>query len=157
MNIFVTDIDPVQSAKFLDDRRVVKMCLETAQMLCTATWSLNIGAEYRPTHPNHPCNIWVRRSKQNFLWLYHHGIALCKEYTARYGKVHKSQSVIENLLYVADYLPNTGMTPFANCAANKQHGIDYKSEPIVYVAYQKYLNDRWELTDKNPTYYGRSI
>ena len=46
MNIFVTDPDPVVSAQCLPDRHVVKMPLETCQMLsivASASWGHGFG------------------------------------------------------------------------------------------------------------------
>ena len=88
MNIFVVDYDPNKSAQDLCDKHVVKMILETAQMLCAAH---PIGtAPYKATHLKHPCTLWVARSIDNYEWLLTHGYALCREYTARYGKRHKT-------------------------------------------------------------------
>lgn len=92
MNIFVLDYDPIKAAKFQCDKHVVKMPLESAQILCS-TFDPKI-APYKRTHYNHPCSIWARKSKKNYLWLIKHGLALCKEYTYRYGKNHKSKEVI---------------------------------------------------------------
>lgn len=92
MNIFVLDYNPEKAAKMQCDKHVVKMPLETAQLLCSAFKQGE--APYKRTHYNHPCAIWTRYSKENFLWLVKHGVALCDEYTFRYGKVHKSKAVI---------------------------------------------------------------
>jgi hypothetical protein len=100
MNIFACDYDPVTAAKCLDDRRVVKMVLETAQLLSGALyllgyWNYNL---YKPTHLNHPCTRWVIKSRGNFDWLVRHGLALGSEYSRRfhYGTLvqHKSVPVI---------------------------------------------------------------
>jgi len=95
MNIFVIgdNADPVLSAQNQLDKHIVKMPLETAQLLCSVYEPGT--APYRRTHYNHPCARWVRASSANFDWLVCHGRALCEEYTYRYGKVHASRSVIE--------------------------------------------------------------
>jgi hypothetical protein len=92
MNIFVLDYDPVKAAQMQCDKHVVKMPLETAQVLCTAFPKGK--APYKLTHFNHPCSIWCRESRENYNWLIEHGLALCDEYTYRYGKNHKSREVI---------------------------------------------------------------
>jgi len=155
MNIFVTNDCPVESAKHLDDKRVVKMILETAQMLSTALRYYNVDVGYKSTHLNHPCNVWARQNQSNFIWLYQHGIALCKEYTLRYGKYHKSEQLIRGLLIYKNNLPEGKRTPFPNCAANKSLGINYKNMADVFKAYQLYLNDRWDKDKRQPTGYGR--
>ena len=72
MNIFVTHLDPVKCAQNLDDKRVIKMILESAQMLST---SINVSGgkgPYKTTHVNHPCSVWVRSSNANYYWLLNH-------------------------------------------------------------------------------------
>jgi hypothetical protein len=152
MNIFVTDNCPVKSAKFLDNKRVVKMCLETAQMLCTAISSFGVNTPYKPTHRNHPCNVWVRESKENWLWLYQHGIALCEEYTRRYHKTHKCEGIIRSIYKHNELLPQKGRTKFVNCAANNSVNVSFKHVDDVLEAYKLYLNRRWELDIKPPTW-----
>lgn len=91
MNIFYLDQCPIKAAEYALDKHVVKMPLETAQILCSAFES----APYRRTHYKHPSSIWARSTKANYEWLIKHGIALCEEYKHRYGKEHKSRAVIE--------------------------------------------------------------
>ena len=149
MNIFFTSLDPAECARYLDDKRVVKMILESAQMLSTAIRSTGLEVGYKSTHANHPSNVWVRRSKQNYEWLVSHALELSKEYTRRYGKVHKSEAIILELAKHSSRLPSIGLTVLPNCAANKEHGLDFKSEPCIYTAYRKYLTARF-LSDKKP-------
>jgi Pyrimidine dimer DNA glycosylase len=93
MNIFYLDKDPVVAAQQQVDKHVVKMPLETAQMLCSA---FEVGsAPYRRTHYNHPSTVWSRSSKANYQWLIKHGYALCEEYTKRYNKEHKCKAIIK--------------------------------------------------------------
>lgn len=100
MNIFITDDSPALSARSLDDRRISKMCLETAQLLSTAVRSLlpdhphlHDGL-YKSTHVNHPSNRLTRHSMRNFLWVYEHGRSLCDEFFYRFDRLHKSLDVI---------------------------------------------------------------
>lgn len=94
MNIFALDVDPIMAARMHLDKHIVKMPLETAQILST----LNApNAPYKPTHKNHPCTLWAGLTDSNYRWLVALGMALSNEYTHRYGKVHKSQAVIELL------------------------------------------------------------
>lgn len=132
MNIFILDKDPVEAAKMMCDKHVVKMVLETAQMLCAA-FPDNM-APYSRTHYNHPCTVWSRVSVQNYEWLLKHGYALAFEYTARYGKIHASQRIIEwcDDNYKTLDLPDIGLTPFAQAMPDM-----YKSDDPVE-AYRKY-------------------
>jgi len=106
MNIFVTDDCPIQSARNLPDKHIVKMPLETCQMLSIiySDWYYGVGKlyksdgkPYRTAHGafrNHPCTQWAAANQYNLAWLIRHGYALCAEYTARYGKVHTCLDVI---------------------------------------------------------------
>jgi len=95
MNIFCTSECPERSARWCVDRHVSKMPLETAQLLCAAYHVQGIHAPYRLTHKNHPSTVWSRTSCLNYEWTIKHGKMLCDEYTARYGRRHASQDVIE--------------------------------------------------------------
>ena len=106
MNIFVTDSCPIQSARNLPDKHIVKMPLETCQMLAIifSDWYYGVGklyksdgTPYRTAHGafrNHPCTQWAAANQYNLAWLIRHGYALCDEYTQRYGKVHTCLDVI---------------------------------------------------------------
>jgi len=116
MNIFYLSHDPKQCAQFHADKHVVKMILEYCQLLSTAhriidgeqyidassgrrikRWKLtnNFAGDkllYKATHVNHPSAVWARESKSNYMWLASLLEELCKEYTHRYGKIHKCES-----------------------------------------------------------------
>jgi len=113
MNIFFLDWDVNKSAKDHCDKHVVKMILETAQLLCGVHHidSHNTShVPYKLSHKNHPCAIWTRSSLSNYLYLCELGLALCKEYTNRYGKRHKSQDVIEWCLINKPKIKDIGFT-----------------------------------------------
>lgn len=102
MNIFALDWEPKQAAKWHCDAHIIKMPLETAQMLSTVNHLSGNGALlYAPTHVNHPCNIWARISKENYQWLWEFGLALCDEYEQRYKKIHASKTI----LYLTKNIP----------------------------------------------------
>ena len=95
MNIFVLHEDPWEAAQLQCDKHVVKMCLETAQLLSTNWPSVGCAAPYKPTHYNHPCSRWVRIHHENYAWLVEHFRALLSEYAHRYGKRHKCRDVLD--------------------------------------------------------------
>jgi hypothetical protein len=113
MNIFVLDENPKVCAAYHCDKHCIKMILESAQLLCSAHWVSGGEAPYKLAHKNHPCSIWVRESIYNYTFLVQLGLELCKEYTSRYGKVHKSQSVIEWCNNNYPNIPNKEQTKFA--------------------------------------------
>jgi hypothetical protein len=119
MNIFYLSEDPEKAASYMYNKHVVKMILESAQLLCTAHVVLdgdNATVPYKVTHRNHPSAIWTRESASNYNWLYNHMIALGKEYTKRYSKDHltimKCGSVLSKL---PNNILNKGLTPMPQC------------------------------------------
>jgi len=115
VNIFILDTDSIEKcAEYHVDRHVVKMPLETAQMLCSTINLLGGQSPYKTAHANHPCTIWARQSKENYLWLCKLGKALCKEYSYRYEKTHSCEAVIEYCeKNIPETLPTIGLTKFA--------------------------------------------
>ncbi len=154
MNIFVTSVCPVESAKALDDKRVVKMCLETAQLLSTALREHGVEDErlYRPTHRNHPSNVWARQTRSNFVWLLVHFEALLAEYTDAYGREHKSGDLLPAFYEHLEAIPEGDLTEFANCARNKSLGLDFTDVACVFTAYKLYLMERWWTDKREPTW-----
>lgn len=110
MNIFYLHHNPRKCAKYHFDRHVVKMILESVQLLCSAIWMTGGEAPYKLSHKNHPSSIWARASKANWLWLQQLAFALCEEYTFRYGKTHKSEAIARSLTVPQD-LPDIPFTP----------------------------------------------
>lgn len=99
MNIFVTDRDPTIAAKNLCDKHIVKMCLESVQMISAAMIiKYDIAAPYKLTHKNHPCNVWLRESEDNFTWLVKHALEIGTEYIRRYEKLHLSHKKLIDVL-----------------------------------------------------------
>lgn len=144
MNIFVLDHDPVVAAEMQCDKHVVKMVLETAQLLCSPYQFSNTNPPYKVTHYNHPCSKWTRASMANYEWLLKHGEALAREYTYRFGRVHKSSSVIhwcrQELMFCRS--PLEGMieygTPFVMAMPDQ-----YKVDGNAVQSYRNYyLGDK---------------
>ncbi len=119
MNIFVLDRNITKCAQFHCDQHVVKMILESAQLLCTALNKKGFSAPYKSTHENHPCVLWVEESYDNFLWLKDLAIELNREYRYRYERDHDHASIqvikaIEPFRY-----ESVGLTPFVQAMPNE--------------------------------------
>ena len=117
MNIFFLSLNPREAARLHCDKHVVKMILETAQLLYSAHWVLHPEGlpenAYKLAHKNHPCSIWTRKSITNYMWLASLGWWLCKEYQYRYGnqKQHKTQAHLEWLMNnPPKYIPTVEFT-----------------------------------------------
>lgn len=148
MNIFTTSKCPVESAISLCDTLCTKMVLESAQLLCTAHYVLDgIQKPYKPTHINHPCSIFTRTSKANYMWLYEHFRALCEEYEYRTGKVHKTSELLETLSVPPVNAPDKDLSIDFLCIPD-----EYKQTLDIHRNYQLYLISKlkgWAVrTDK---------
>jgi len=159
MNIFAIDKDPIQSAMWMVDKHVVKMILETAQLLSTAhrvldgeqyidktktgrnvkRWRLPDEREqhlYSATHVSHPSAVWCRASNNNYNWLYCHFLGLLAEYTHRYGKVHKCDSMSEWLMRTPHNIRVFYLTPVTPAMPD-----EYKVPNDSVASYRNYYRE----------------
>jgi hypothetical protein len=138
MNIFILDKNIKRCAQYHCDQHVVKMILESVQLMCTTLNKKGFTTPYKSTHINHPCVLWLEQSYDNFIWLGKLTKALNQEYKYRYKKDddHKSILVleqIENHQYEA-----IGLTPFAQAMPDQ-----YKISGDAVSAYRKfYIEDK---------------
>jgi len=140
MNIFVLDYNPRKCAEYHANSHVVKMVLETAQLLCGVHWVQGNEAPYKLSHRNHPCSIWARESLSNYLYLCELGLELCKEYTYRYGKRHKSQDVIEWCLINKPNISDKEFTEPARAMPD-----EYKSNCVVESYRNYYMGEKSKI------------
>ena len=120
MNIFRLHDDPYIAAQMHCDKHVVKMILETAQMLSTAYRVLSsekladdVGM-YKMAHKNHPSCVWIRNDVWNYYWAVSLLSALCEEYTYRYDKHHASERLLH---YFQKHVP---------------YGIEMKAQDMTF-------------------------
>lgn len=97
MNIFYLDNDITKCAQYHANKHVVKMIVEYTQLLSTTCKLNGISYGYKACYVNHPCALWTNECYANFNRLYCLALELCKEYTFRYGKIHKSEEVLKNM------------------------------------------------------------
>lgn len=139
MNIFILDLDHKKNVQSYVDRHVVKMCLETCQLLSNAYYLTDQVelAPYKINHPYHRCSKWVTESLSNWLWMRELGLEICKEYTYRYDKHHKCEQIMKDM--IIPNLKDIGLT---------EHVIDveelikagYDAPKDAVEAYRKYYN-----------------
>ena len=165
MNIFVTDPCPIQSARNLPDKHIVKMPLETCQMLAIiySDWYYGVGKLYkkdgtpyatkRGAFRSHPCTIWAAENQYNLAWLIRHGYALCHEYQARYDKVHTCFDVISQAerIYHKSFdiisLSYASRLVKSFTRAMPEH-IKFDTSIDTITAYKRYLNTKpWLATN----------
>ena len=153
MNIFYLHKNPEEAAKYQYNKHVVKMILESAQILCTVHHKYmgdDVDVPYKPTHRNHPSTLWAGQSAQNYEWLYRHFIALCGEYEKRYGKEHLSYTKCKDKV---NMLPGgmleTGLTDIPQCMPD-----EYKDDCSVQAYWNYYINGKKEIANlKTETLY----
>lgn len=141
MNIFATSSSPVECAQYLDTKRLIKMTLETCQILSTVMHTRGVGVPpYRKTHQNHPVVKWAGLNKANYAWTIEHFKALCKEFTVRRNKTHACEQFIPIFENAISSLPDGAQTPFANCTI-------FPDETDIFLAYKKHLHVKWKNDD----------
>jgi hypothetical protein len=171
MNIFILDLHPVAAAKQQCDKHIVKMILESAQMLSTAhrlldgrmgigqsktgrkakTWQIDDPVRdtvlYKAVHINHPCTIWTMESSANYHWHFKHYEALHDEYQYRYGKTHRSFTELAYLLKNApDNIPYAPLTPFKLAMGAAPECINPADPVGSYRAFYQTKQDRFKMT-----------
>ena len=139
MNIFVLDSHPVLAAQSQHNKHVVKMILESAQLLCGPLEN----APYKRTHFNHPCAIWTRQTRSNYLWLIEHGLALADEYTHRYGKIHASHAVIRHCASRVNEIPDGPLTRHAQAVPLEYERFDTVEAYRAYYIGTKLVGAVW--------------
>jgi hypothetical protein len=166
MNIFYLDKDPIKAAQVQYNKHVVKMILESAQMLCTAhhhyTELLSQDDSYIPykkAHYNHPSTIWCRENSEQYLWLYNHMIALGNEYTKRYNKIHLTITKCADILQATPAgiplgtfeeppqcmpeqykVAGCSITAYWNYYEQEKHTVAAKNEELIFRNYDKKTN-----------------
>ena len=165
MNIFVTDRCPVQSARNLPDKHIVKMPLETCQMLAIiySDWYYGVGKLYKKdgtpyatkhgAFRNHPCTQWAAANQYNLAWLILHGVALCDEYHQRYlPKVHTCYDVLCQAQYIYhdcfDELLTDAAAKVTSFTRAMPEDIKFDTTIDTITAYKRYLNTKpWLATN----------
>ena len=172
MNIFVLDENPVKAAEYHCNKHVVKMILESTQMLSAVHWlalEKKIKSKvpmiparvrdrkalilerskpeeippYSMTHINHPCTVWSGFTYGNYMWLLELAQALSNEYTKRYKKIHKSQKAIDWLAnHPAPGIPVKARTPFAVAIKDKNLRV-LDPNSMIKLGHDERLN--WEM------------
>ena len=158
MNIFVTDPCPIQSARNLPDKHIVKMPLETCQMLAIiySDWYYGVGKLYkkdgtpyatkRGAFRNHPCTQWAADNEYHLAWLIQHGVALCDEYYMRYNKVHTCLDVIHQAIRIYhacfDEPVSSAYRKVAYFTRAMPEYIKYNDRISTIEAYKYYLNTK---------------
>ena len=145
MNIFVLDTNPLTAAEYLCDKHIVKMPVETAQMMAASLRGhgatdidmpfTKAGKPYKGGYMYHPCTQWAGYCRCNYRWLAYYGLSMCVEYTYRYNKEHACENAIRHMMLFENYIPVRGYynkSPFVLAMPD-----EYKHKNAV-TAYRKY-------------------
>ena len=154
MNIFYLDKCPDKAARLQYNKHVVKMILESAQMLCTAhhcygdKWQVE-NVPYKQAHLNHPSTIWARKSRSTYMWLYNHMLALGGEYTKRYGKTHLTITKCKEFLAI----PPVNIQGEEFTQPPQAMPDEYKSNCAIHAYWRYYVHDKKRIAAKNEQLY----
>ena len=153
MNIFFLDKNPIFSARSQCDKHVVKMILETTQMLSTAARRHDFDIGYKTAYPNHPMTLWVGDSWHNFKWSLLHPISLGTDYNRRYEKIHACCRILRELTVVARTTRGISFkhTPPPLCMPD-----EFKNDNYVQ-AFKKYYKNKIYAWKTAPRWYGITI
>jgi len=154
MNIFYLDKDPKLAAIYQYNKHVVKMILESAQMLCTAhhcygSTEQKANVPYKQAHLNHPSTIWARQSKSTYMWLYDHMMALGTEYYVRYGKTHLTITKCKEFLAT----PPKHIQGDEWSQPPQAMPDEYKHKDSIIAYWQYYINDKSHIAGKTENKY----
>jgi hypothetical protein len=147
MNIFVLHPDTTYAAQAHCDKHM-KMVLETAQILSTVLRDHGVNYGYKAFNPNHPATRWAAKSKSNYVWLRDLGLKLAEEFTCRYGNEHKSAEVIREA--PIPNLPESGLTPFAQCMPDEYLNPDAVQAYRAYYRGAKFDSGLITYTNREP-------
>lgn len=133
MNIFILDKNIKKCAQYHCDQHVVKMILESVQLMCTCLNKKGFKTPYKSTHTKHPCVLWLEESYDNMLWLQNLTTEFNLEYKYRYGKDkdHASIRVLDEIRGMK--YDSKGLTPFAQAMPDQ-----YKVENNPVKAYRQF-------------------
>jgi len=153
MNIFVLDKDPHKAAEYLCNKHVVKMLLESAQILCTVSWKCDVRAPYKLIHVNHPVVIWAGQTLSNYNWLLEHALAIGYEYGYRFNKSHSSEKVLSWCAIHGGRPDTGGLTEFVQIMPDQ-----YKCDDVVkayrnYYKGEKRLFAKWTPSSRIPEWW----
>ena len=150
MNIFYLHECPDKAARLQYNKHVVKMILESAQMLCTAHHCYGDkyqveNVPYKQAHLNHPSTVWTRRSKSTYMWLYNHMMALGDEYTKRYGKTHLSITKCKDFLAI----PPRHIQGDDWCQPPQAMPDEYKDKCSIQAYWNYYIGEKHVVVNLN--------
>jgi hypothetical protein len=157
MNIFYTSANPDIAALHLDDKRLNKMQVETAQLLCSA--AIINGAPptrvpYKLAYKNHPCTLWAAKTNNNFNWLQCYLRALNHEWWKRGFNAHATSAI--ELNQFVGYFEVGYFTSPPKLVADKARGFDCGHIENIHEAYQLYLNCKWNTDSRAPKWTNRN-
>ena len=159
MQIFASDPDPIVCARNLDNARVIKMIVETAQLLSTAVRKINneygdIHNLYLAVPQGKALSNWAT-GPVNMHWLITHGLALSDELDRRglsVGKFVRTREVLHLCKQFCERFnpqPHWAPSMFINATEQKRDGVNFKHILDTHQAYKMYLTQRWEIQQRD--------
>lgn len=144
------------------------MCIEYSQILSVNVhfsnpdWALALGLPCgrRSKHgllpwQNHPSVVWARRSRQNWLWLFHLWTHTLVEYSTRYGRTHACERHWDALQTSESFggLIYSKLTPPALAMPVQYHNVDPVKAYRDYYIHEKFSFARWNRGRPAPSWW----
>lgn len=158
MNIFYVNEDPLKAARDLCDTHVLSQVKESTQMLASV-YHLSVadinpplkndGTPYKRGYWNHPCQVWVRESRNHWLWLIRHAMGLGDEYFDRYGKRHACCGPLSYMQSrIPHWLPDVPFVAPPQCMPKEYQHSDTLTAYREYYRLGKSHLHKWRLGNK---------
>ena len=171
MNLFLLSISATEAVVSLCDQHVVKMILETAQVLYCAWHTMAKDAlakfmdeynafrkaptelkPYKATHRMHPISIWVRAHPYHYQWACEYALVMCQEYTLRYGKTHKTEEHLRFLSRIGYPPVAKDYEPEAPKKQTKEWVYATSGIPRNFYYFPLCMDEKYYVKDENGAY-----
>jgi hypothetical protein len=155
MQLFILDYEPCVSAQMMSDCHIIKMCLETAQILSSVRF--NKGFEHneiipKPYNTKHPV-ITAIDNQEKINWLLDYNRAIHSEYVYRFNKHHAYFKLIEFYEHLRDNSIKYYDKSKLNFARDFKDFTTTKTDLIEsfreYYKMKKSIIKRWKYTKRS--------
>tara|TARA_R100000908_G_scaffold30782_1_gene13877 strand:+ start:1074 stop:1511 length:438 start_codon:yes stop_codon:yes gene_type:complete len=120
-----------------------------------------VDSVYKSAYPKHPMTIWVGDSYRNFVWAYEHGVEINKQYQYRFGKIHKSERILDIVKFMLNDICESfgkenkiGSTPVPLCMPDTYKWCDNHVDSYrEYYFHDKQYFAKWEKGMRKPQWF----
>ena len=154
MQLYVLDYNTQKSVEMLSNCHVIKMCLETSQILSSVRFNLGVDLNNlmpKPYNPNHPV-IKAINNNHKINWLLDYNRCLHNEYIYRFDKKHSYFKLIELYEDMRDNSINELNIDFLDFARDFKDFNTNKTDLVEsfreYYKFKKSIIKNWKYTKR---------